>query len=257
MGPSLFLIGLHGIVSLALGSFFGMLVYRAPRGESILKPPSHCPQCKTPLKWYDNIPIFSLLWLGAKCRHCHAQISLHYIWIEALSFFLGTALAAAHFLWGFIPSHSAFYSFFILVLWTPPLMVTDFKHFMLPDFLTYSGVLLGLVLALFPGGLDFYMACLSSFGMAVFIFLLGWIVGKITQKEALGLGDVKLVAMTGALMGWFIALSGLMLASVLGLLFAIGAKALSSRDLNAQLPFGPFICLGTLICAFLIFMRIL
>ena len=225
---------------LALGSFLNVCIYRMPRGLSIVRPRSACPQCKTPIRAYDNIPLFSWLWLRARCRRCQTPISARYPAVELL-----TALLFLACFWHFGLSLEALkfsvFSFLLLGL-----IFTDAEHKLLPDLLTIPGVLLGLAFSLFvpvdnfassllPDSLWAPLASSVSWRLQSFVdSALGALVGasflygvavaymRFRGVEGMGLGDVKLMALIGAFLGVKLTIFTLFLATLVASLVGIG-----------------------------------
>jgi leader peptidase (prepilin peptidase)/N-methyltransferase len=241
---------LGGLFGLLLGSFFNVVIYRMPRGESVVWPPSRCMQCGYQIRFYENIPVLSWLLLRGKCKSCGTGISIQYPVIEALAG-LVAALATGYF---FHTGREYPLDFKIgvtfLAMASIPIFVIDFRHFLIPDLITYPGILLGLGLSFLPGGLSPWQSLVGAAGSGMFLWLVGFAASLLLKKEAMGLGDVKLMAMAGALFGAPTALFGLIFASALGCL--VGLPMMLFRKLNAHrhIPFGPYICVGVLISAF-------
>ena len=240
----------------AIASFLNVVIWRVPRGESIVSPPSHCPKCLSPIRWYQNIPILAWLCLRGRCAVCHEPISPRYVLIE----FLGGVLFLATFLrYGLSP-----FMIFALI-WVSLMMVgsfIDYDHQLLPDFVTVGGMILGLIAAAVNDG------CVIYFGVHPFVWynscmlrsLLGLVFGfgllalirfvgsKVFHREAMGLGDVFLMGAVGAMFGPMAVLVTLILSSVYGSIVGLGLIALAKTRLGRFLaiPFGPFICLACL-----------
>jgi leader peptidase (prepilin peptidase)/N-methyltransferase len=232
------------------GSFFNVVIYRMPRGESVVWPPSKCQSCGYRIPFYLNVPVFAWIVLRGKCKSCGAPISAQYPLIEALTGAVAAGLAAffAYALPGADLGFQIGFAYFVLA--SIPIFVIDFRHFLIPDLLTYPGILLGLALSFLPDGIAPKDSLIGAAGAGGLLWLIGFAATLLLKKEAMGLGDVKLVAMTGALFGIRTALLGLVFASVLGC--AVGVPMLLLRRLNESrhIPFGPYICLGTALAAF-------
>ena len=244
-----------GFFSFGLGaciaSFLNVVIWRVPRGESIVRPPSHCPKCNAPIKWYQNIPILSWLALRGKCANCRAPISPRYILIELLG---GMLFFAVFWFYGVTPVTP------VMWIWISLMIVgsmIDFDHKLLPDFVTVGGMILGLV----SSGVDsiihhssFFI--LHSLAGLVFGFGLLWLIrllgSKAFKREAMGLGDVFLMGAVGALFGPVAVLFTLILSSVFGSVVGIGMVALSKTKFGkfVEIPYGPYICLGCLVWMF-------
>ena len=257
--------------SFALGacvaSFLNVVVWRVPRGESIVSPPSHCPRCNAPIKWWQNIPIVSWLALRGKCANCRAPISPRYIFVEAL----GGCLFLAAFLWLWLPEVPLWVSVMhLLVMWTwIALMIAgafiDFDHQLLPDFTTVGGMALGvaesLALVCFNlvhgdgAGASMWLRLypfLFSIGGLVFGFGLLWLIryvgSRAFKREAMGMGDVFLMGAVGALFGPVAVLFTLVMSSIVGSVAGLSMLAMSKTRLGrfVEIPYGPYICLGCL-----------
>jgi len=232
----LFVVGL----GLAVGSFLNVCIYRLPRGESVVSPPSRCPGCGTGLRWFDNVPVLGWVWLRGRCRSCQAPISAVYPLVEA-----GTALVFALQYWqlGWQPLLAVRLLFAAAMI---VLFVIDLQHRILPNVITLPGVVVGLGVSLFlePGWRS------AAIGAAVGAGVL-WLVGeayfRLRGEEGMGMGDVKMLAMIGAFLGWQLMLVTLLLASFAGSLVG-GAMMLFDRGtLKYALPLGTFLAAGALV----------
>ncbi len=230
------------VLGLVLGSFLNVVIYRLPRGISIVWPPSHCPVCKHRLSWKDNIPLFSYLWLRGRCRYCGARISPQYPLIEALNALVYLALAWR---FGFHWTLGFYWAMASLIL---ALSVIDLQHHRLPDPLTLSLGVVGLAYQVFQHR-PLYGLLGSLVGLAIgalIYFLASWIYGP----EAFGLGDVKYLAAIGAWGGPFAVPVILFVASLLGTLWGLGV-AWRRRTLRVGIPFGPFLSIALLLTTLL------
>ncbi len=232
--------GLGAIV----GSFLNVCIYRLPREESLLRPPSHCPVCHHPVAWYDNVPILSYLTLWGRCRTCRTRISWRYPMIE-----LGNGLGYALILWWFgLGWSSAAY----MVLFSALLAVTaiDIDHYIIPNVITLPGILLGLVFAgtILPVGLvNAVLGVLVGGGI---LWVLAWASPYVFGKEGMGGGDIKLLAMIGAFLGWEPTLLTIMVGALVGSVIGVGLMALKLMRRDQYLPFGPFLAFGALVALF-------
>jgi len=242
-----------------IASFLNVVIWRVPRGESIVSPPSHCPKCNAEIKWHQNIPILAWLALRGKCANCKAPISPRYILIELLG---GCLFLAAFLRFWNADSFPSVAAVRVLAMWIwLSLMVVgsmiDFDHKLLPDFVTVGGMVLGLCL----GGVNAIVHHSSFFVLhsllgLVFGFGLLWLVrffgSKAFGREAMGLGDVFLMGAVGALFGPVAVLVTLVVSSVLGSIVGIGMVALSKTTFGkfVEIPYGPYICLGCLVWMF-------
>jgi leader peptidase (prepilin peptidase)/N-methyltransferase len=246
------LYGIVFIVGSLIGSFLNVCIYRMPRDRSIVWPSSRCTSCSNPVRPWDNIPLLSFLLLGGKCRICKAPISLRYPFIEALNAFLYVFL-----LWRFGPN----WPFLIYALFCSALIVITFIDLdfqIIPDQISLPGIPLGLLAGtlILP---DPFMRAVSLGWKASFIgaasgFLFYYIIAvvgeKIFRKEAMGGGDIKMMAMVGGFLGW----KGVILTTFLGSLFGsmtgIFMMLFQGRERGSQIPFGPFLALGAVASLF-------
>lgn len=231
------------VLGLCVGSFLNVAIYRLPlmlahqysRSFNLCLPHSHCPKCKTQLKWRDNIPFFSWLWLQGRCRHCQSAISLRYPLIEVMTL-LVTLLIAAVIPFGY-PLLAALLLSWVLIALT----MIDIDHLLLPDNLTLPLLWAGLLFHLFDDSLPLSDAIIGAASGYLILWCLYWVFWGVTQREALGYGDFKLLAALGAWLGWMALPSLLLIASLAGISFALVARLFKGRPLNTALPFGPFL----------------
>lgn len=251
-----------------VGSFLNVCIYRLPRGESIVFPPSHCASCGTQIKFYDNIPIVSYLLLLGKCRACGKRISQTYPIVEVLS-----GLISALLVWRFgLTLQTLFYIIFLLAL----IVVTfiDLEHRIIPDSITLSGIIVGLVYGALRtdwgsaqtslGSLrpEFWSVLRTLNEVPLFdslsgiilgggmLFLVGFLYEMIRKREGMGLGDVKLLAMIGAFLGWRSVLFVALVSSFIGTIVGISIVLYKRGDLKYAIPFGPFLSLAAAIYCF-------
>jgi len=226
-----------------IGSFLNVCIARVPRGESVVSPGSHCPNCNTPIQWYDNIPVLSYLALGAKCRACRAPISVRYPLVE-----ITTAVA-------FVLQAIAFPDEPILLVsrlvFTAMLIVlfgTDYDTQRLPNVITLPGIVVGLVFSLFtPPGI---VASLIGAALGAGILLaVRWIWRKLRGVDAMGLGDVKMLAMIGAFLGWRQIWVVLFVASLTGATVGVLLTMRQGRSMQTRLPFGTFLAIAAYIAS--------
>jgi leader peptidase (prepilin peptidase)/N-methyltransferase len=220
-----------------VGSFLNVCIHRLPREQSIVWPGSACPSCRKPLAWYDNIPILSYARLRGRCRSCGTSIALRYPIVEAL-----TAALFAVCWWQFGGS-LLFASRILFGCALIVLFAIDLEHHLLPNVITLPGVVVGFLFSLFgpPGWLASLIGILAGGGI---LFAIAEIYFRVRHEEGLGMGDVKMLAMIGAFLGWKLALVTLMMASIAG--SVVGLLLIASRrgDMKYALPFGTFLALG-------------
>jgi leader peptidase (prepilin peptidase)/N-methyltransferase len=226
---------LIAVFGLAWGSFLNVVIYRIPLRKSLLRPPSSCPHCGAPIKPYDNIPVLSYLLLGGRCRRCKAPIKPTYLLTEVLTPVLLVVL------W---PRFGPGLPFFAAALFTSALIALgfiDFHHKILPDAIVFPGIGLALVYAFFRDDLTILQALLGAAVGAGFLLLLYGGYWLLRKKEGLGLGDVTMMLMVGAFLGWQKTLLTLVLGSFVGAIFGLVLIALKKKDLQYALPFGTFL----------------
>lgn len=248
------------IFGLVCGSFLNVVIYRLPKGESLLTPSSHCPKCKKPLKWYHNLPLLSYIILKGKCAYCGERISFQYPLVEALTALIFVSLYVKFKpLYGFIPF--GFFSVFAMVLIA--VFFIDLKHKEIPDLLSFSLILAGLLFSLTgknPFGLTLKESLLSVFSGIGLLFLINEIYYLITKRDGIGMGDFKLMGGLGAYLGYQSFYNLLFFASLIGVisffLFQIYLKVIkkeatfSQEFLKKEIPFGPLLSLSAFIYLF-------
>jgi len=236
---TLFVPTVLALLGLAVGSFLNVCIYRLPREESIMWPGSHCPACGATIRWYDNVPVVGYLLLAGRCRSCRNPIGVVYPLVELAT--MGVFLA--HY-WAIGPTpllavRIAFGCAMVV------LFAIDLEHQILPNAITLPGILVGLVASLWlpPGLRSALVGVLVGGGSLWLLFeIWKWLRGV----EALGMGDVKMLAMVGAFLGWEQVIVTLVLSSVAGSLVGLGLIASGRGSLGSKLPYGTFIALGAL-----------
>ncbi|HPK87028.1 MAG TPA: prepilin peptidase [Atribacterota bacterium] len=234
------------IIGLVIGSFSNVCIYRIPRNESIVFPGSHCPGCNQLIKWYDNIPLFSYLFLKGKCRNCKINISWQYPLVESLTGFIYFFLFYFYGLQILTLAYMLFSSVLIIITFI------DLKEKIIPDVLSIPFLALGFLFSFLRqdfSPLDSLLGVLAGGGSLFLIAVLGSFFFK---KEAMGGGDIKLAAMTGAFLGWQSTLLALFLGFFIGSVTGIIILMRNKNKLSdTALPFGPFIAVGSIITLFL------
>jgi leader peptidase (prepilin peptidase)/N-methyltransferase len=242
-----FLIVLSAIFGLAVGSFLNVVIYRVPKGESIVSPPSACPSCASPIAPVDNIPVLSWLLLRGRCRTCGSPISVRYPLIEAATaaLFVGLLLRMG-FIWQ-VPA------FFVLTAGLLALACIDLEHLLLPKKIVYPvtglvGALLILAAAITGQWHDLLVGAASAAAWFVLFFAL-----NLASPRLLGFGDVRLAPLLGLGLGWLgvrYVLLGFFAANLIGALVGLSLIATHRIDRQQQIPFGVFLALGTLFAIF-------
>ena len=234
------------LIGLIFGSFANVCIHRLPLDLDIVKARSHCPKCKKKIIWYDNIPLLSSLILSFKCRTCKKKISKQYFIVELL-----TGLA---FIFFYKTLGLSFDFVLICIIFLILLIIffIDLKHYIIPDSLNFSLILVGIIKNFTTQDLLKFNYNLpdSLFGGALgylIIWLIIFIYKQIRNKEAMGLGDAKLLSAFGFLLGFKSIFIILFVASVLGLLFVLPSLLIKSRSTGSIIPFGPFIILAAIL----------
>jgi leader peptidase (prepilin peptidase)/N-methyltransferase len=230
----LFIVLLFGIL---VGSFLNVCIYRIPRKEDIVYTPSHCMSCGQQVKWYDLVPVFSWLALGGKCRYCKTKLSKQYPIIELSN---GAAYMGVFFFLGFSPEAAV-----VCVLFSALLVASmiDLRWKIIPNGIVIFILIIGIIyLVVFSYT---YIESVIGF-LAVSVPLL--LVNLITKGQ-MGMGDVKLMAVCGLVIGWQHILLALMIGSIIGSIIGISLIALKITSRKQQIPFGPYLSIGIMIAA--------
>jgi len=232
------------LFGLAFGSFLNVCIYRIPLNKSIIFPPSSCPNCEHRIKFYDNIPVFSYLLLRGKCRYCHTHIPIHYPVVELLTGLLSMALFIRYGL-----SYQYILSFLFLIAL---LLISfiDLHHQIIPDILSIPGIFAGIAVSFIPGHLTWPDSIIGAVGGGGILYLIALVYKKVTGKDGMGGGDVKLLAMIGAWMGWRALPFIILLSSLSGIVIGGGALMMAGKGYRVRIPFGPFLSLGAIIYFF-------
>jgi leader peptidase (prepilin peptidase)/N-methyltransferase len=227
-----------------VGSFLNVCIYRLPRGYSIVRPSSRCPTCQSPIKAYDNIPLISYILLRGRCRYCGARISLRYPLVEFLNGFL---YAVVFWRYGLSPA-----GFFFMLYMSALIVITfvDLDFQIIPDIITIPGSIIGLIVGIFVlpdsfnrssalGAMQSILGLLLGFGLYLLIAVL--------SKGGMGGGDIKMMAMVGAVTGWKGVLLTTFLGSLVGSIVGIGLMVIKKKGRKTKIPFGPFLALGCIV----------
>lgn len=240
---------MHYVISiffgLAVGSFANVCIYRLPLEKSIWRPPSYCPSCLASLRWRDNVPLFSYLWLNGRCYGCRQRISLQYPLVEMtmMALFLISA-------WRFRGHFGQMVIMDVLSFYLLTISIIDYQHKIIPDELSLSLLIIGLGCAYWNPYLQCHRrvphveSLLASLTGGGGMMLLAWSGEKIFKKEALGGGDIKLISALGAFLGWDGVVGPLLLGSLLG--GFVGGLLLLFKKIKKKetIPFGPFLSVG-------------
>jgi leader peptidase (prepilin peptidase)/N-methyltransferase len=224
------------VLGFCIGSFLNVVIYRLPRGESIVTGRSHCPNCARVIAWYDLVPLLSYLVLGGRCRSCRAAISGRYPLVESLTGVLFLILYL-HFGLRIVLVKSLFLTSLLVAV-----SFIDIDHFFIPNRLVLAGVVCGVVFSLFVPDVSLWSALLGAASTAGFLLLVA-----LLSRGGMGMGDIKLGLVTGLFLGWPLGLTGLLIGVCLGGFLGIILLASKIKSRKDPIPFGPFIALGTLI----------
>jgi len=221
------------IYGLLLGSFLNVCIYRIPLKKSIINPPSACPKCNYRLKWYDNIPVLSYIYLGGKCRNCKEEISIRYPMVEMLSGFLMILLYRYYNL----SIQLIFVSFIILTL----IVITfiDIDHKLIPNEVVITLLVIGVIYELVERPIPLIEGAIGFFAASVPLLLIA-----ILSKGGMGGGDIKLMAVVGIFLGWKGVLIALFIGAFIGAIIGMITIILKIKKRKDIIPFGPFLCIG-------------
>ena len=228
------------------GSFSNVCIHRLPDNKSVSRGSSYCPSCKKQIRWYDNIPIFSYVFLKAKCRDCSAKINVKYLLVELI--------CALSFVWFFYLFGLSLTTllFFILSIFFIIIFFIDLKHFIIPNELTFPLMAIGLLKSfdpnlnqyLFPNFLNSLIGGVAGY---IIIWMIIFIYKRLRNKEGMGLGDAKLLSAIGFWFGWISIPFILFFSSFIALVLAIPSLINKSKNLSSQIPFGPYLILGCIL----------
>ena len=228
------------------GSFSNVCIHRIPGNKSVVKGRSYCPACNKQIRWYDNIPLLSYIFLKAKCRDCSAKINVKYLLVELI--------CALSFVWFFYLFGLSLTTllFFILSIFFIIIFFIDLKHFIIPNELTFPLMAIGLLKSfdpnlnqyLFPNFLNSLIGGVAGY---IIIWMIIFIYKRLRNKEGMGLGDAKLLSAIGFWFGWISIPFILFFSSFIALVLAIPSLINKSKNLSSQIPFGPYLILGCIL----------
>jgi leader peptidase (prepilin peptidase)/N-methyltransferase len=232
------------LFGLIVGSFLNVCIYRLPRRLSIVWPASRCTSCGRALKWYENIPVLSYLALGGHCRTCRSPISIVYPVVELVTAITFLVMFARFGLQPLLAVRLVFGCAMIVLLFI------DLQHRILPNAITLPGIVVGVTASFLvpapPGWLDSLIGAAAGAGV---LFAIGELYLRIRHEEGLGMGDVKMLGMIGAFLGWKLMLVAMVIASLLGSIVGLTVIAARKGGMKSALPFGTFLAIGALVAA--------
>lgn len=229
------------IFGLCVGSFMNVCIYRLPLSKSIADPPrSMCPSCNNLIKFYDNIPVFSYLWLKGRCRYCNAPISFRYLVVEVLS-----GLAALSVLLRFGPTLEGFV-YFVFISSLLVITFIDIDHRIIPNIITLPGIPIGVVASFALPEVTVLNSVLGLLLGGGSLWTVAWIYHRITGKDGMGGGDIKLLAMIGTIVGWQGVVFTIFVASAVGTVVGMTVMLVKGKTMKLAVPFGPFLSIGAI-----------
>lgn len=239
---------IHSIASLifglCIGSFLNVVIYRLPLDKSIVNPGSACPNCGYRLRWYDNIPVLSYIFLLGRCRQCRERISLRYPFVELMTGALSLALFVKYDLsW-------AYAAYFIFAAALVAVIFIDFDYQIIPDVITYPGTIIGLAASFFATPVNYKESLMGMLLGGGILYLIATGYFLITKREGMGGGDIKLLAMIGSFLGWKSIPLTIFSSAFLGAIVGIIAMVKTGEDSKLAIPFGPFLSIGAFLYLF-------
>jgi leader peptidase (prepilin peptidase)/N-methyltransferase len=233
------------IFGICIGSFLNVCIFRLPAGKSIVHPPSSCPGCNAAIRFYDNIPVLSWFILRGQCRNCHAPIAFRYVMVELLGGFMAVCV---YFRFGPSVQGIIYFSFIAALL---VITFIDIDYHIIPDVISLPGILLGFAASFFIPTLNWMDSLLGILAGGGSLYAVAWGYERITGKEGMGGGDIKLLGMIGAFIGWQGVLLTIFMGSAIGTLVGLIDMRVKKKNMKMRIPFGPFLALGAIIHLFL------
>jgi leader peptidase (prepilin peptidase)/N-methyltransferase len=229
---------LIGMAGLIVGSFLNVCIVRIPQEGSVVSPSSHCPRCKASIRWYDNIPVLSWILLRGACRDCRETISARYPLVESLNALAWLVLYRV----GLEPREFALYAVLASVLIVITFIDIDYR--IIPDVITLPLILIAPAAAFIIGHISVIDSLIGIIVGGGLLWAIAEIYLRLRNQEGMGLGDVKMLAMIGGLLGWEGAMFTLVVGSIIGTVFGLIAMVARRGRLDMEIPFGPFLAGG-------------
>lgn len=227
-----------------VGSFLNVCIHRIPSGQSIVTPPSHCPSCNENVRPYDNIPIVSWLLLGGKCRFCKGRISIRYPLVELLTALLTLFLFRQY---GFSVEFATLFLFCVALI---IITFIDLDHQIIPDGISLPGIPLGFAFSFLLPHVGWKSSLIGILVGGGSLLVVASVYELVTKKEGMGGGDIKLLAMMGAFLGWKAIPFIIFVSSLLGSVIGISVMIAQKKDSKLAIPFGPFLAAAAIIYIF-------
>ncbi len=228
-----------------VGSFLNVVILRLPKeNSSIVFPASHCPACSTPLSWYENIPIVSYIFLRGRCAHCNITISLQYPTVELLMALLSGAVFHKFGLSFTAAGYFAFCAALLTIIWI------DIHHQIIPDIISLPGIVLGFLFAFINTNITWQSSLIGLLVGGGVLYTIALLYLLLRKQEGMGGGDIKLLAMIGAFLGWQSLLFVIFFSSVTGTIVGLAAMVKQKKGGATRIPFGPFLSLSSIIYLF-------
>ncbi len=228
-----------------VGSFLNVVILRLPQeGGSIVFPASHCPRCKTPLSWYENIPIISYIFLRGKCKHCNNNISLQYPVVELLMALLSGAVFYKFGLSITACGYFLFCAALVVIIWI------DIHHQIIPDIISLPGIFVGFFFSFVNSQVTWQSSLIGLLVGGGILYSIALLYFVLRKQEGMGGGDIKLLAMIGAFLGWQSLLFVIFFSSLTGTIVGLTAMAKQKKGGATRIPFGPFLSVAALFFLF-------
>jgi len=228
------------ILGLCIGSFLNVCIYRLPEGKSLTMSRSECPACGNMIRFYDNIPVLSYLILRGHCRHCKVPIPIRYLFVELITGFC----AICTFIKFGLTLEGLIYFIFIAALIV--VIYIDIDHKIIPNTITLPGIPICFIASFALTSITIKASIIGIIAGGGSLLSVAWVYKLITKREGMGGGDIKLLAMIGALIGWKGVLFTIYAASVAGTLVGIPVILLNKKNFRFAIPFGPFLSIGAI-----------
>ena len=228
------------------GSFSNVCIFRLPQDKGVVLDRSFCPKCKSVIKWFDNIPIVSFLFLKRKCRNCECKIDFQYFIVELLS---AITFCVIYYIYGLSVTTLLL---IILSIFFIIIFFIDLKHFIIPNELSFPLMFIGFVKSFYPNlNLEIFPNLINSLVGGIVGYIIIWTIiflfEKIRKKEGMGLGDAKLLSAIGFWFGWVSVPIIIFFSSFIGLLYVLPSLINKTKNLSTSIPFGPYLIIGTII----------